>query len=133
MKRIFLISISLVALLAPALAQTIASDWINQSIALDDQGNFDDALQAIDKAIQLESEPFKGAYLITSPMYLLKINNERKWALIVDGGLLNHYKHIIRSLMFGCNKNIRSALLLLIVQPWYLNTKKGTDLNYDKD
>ena len=39
--------------MTPAQCQQTAEDWFNKSVALHDQGNYADAIQALDEAIRL--------------------------------------------------------------------------------
>jgi len=39
--------------MTPAQCQQTAEDWFNKSVALHDQGNYTDAIQALDEAIRL--------------------------------------------------------------------------------
>ncbi|HOI20250.1 MAG TPA: tetratricopeptide repeat protein [Methanothrix soehngenii] len=45
---------TLAVLCAPAFGQTTANDWIDKGNALGLQGKFDEAIQAFDKAEELE-------------------------------------------------------------------------------
>ncbi|HON37088.1 MAG TPA: tetratricopeptide repeat protein, partial [Methanothrix sp.] len=46
----------LAVLCAPTLGQTTAIDWYNKGIDLDSQGKYDEAIQAYDKAIEIDPQ-----------------------------------------------------------------------------
>ena len=45
---------SFATLIAPAMGQTTAADWNDQSVALYNQDKYDEAIQACEKAIELD-------------------------------------------------------------------------------
>jgi tetratricopeptide (TPR) repeat protein len=80
--------------MVPAMGQTSASDWVDQSLALYNQGKYDEAIQACEKAIELDPKyamPWnnKGAALMEKGRYddavkaydkAIEIDPEYKWA-----------------------------------------------------
>ena len=56
MRLIHAAFILLLALMTSAQCQQTAEDWLYKGIALDGQGKFDDAIQAYDKAIELDPQ-----------------------------------------------------------------------------
>jgi tetratricopeptide (TPR) repeat protein len=52
--RFIFFLMTLAVLCAPAFGQTTANDWIDKGNALGLQGKFDEAIQAFDKAEELE-------------------------------------------------------------------------------
>ncbi len=45
-----------ISLFGPALGQQTAADWLDKGYALDVQGRYDEAIQAYDKAIELNPQ-----------------------------------------------------------------------------
>jgi tetratricopeptide (TPR) repeat protein len=51
----FIVAVMAITLLClPASGQTTAQDWYNKGLALDNQGRYDEAIQAYDKAIEID-------------------------------------------------------------------------------
>jgi tetratricopeptide (TPR) repeat protein len=57
MRMKFIIAIiALAVLCVPAFGQTTASEWLDKGLALYDQGKYDEAIQAYDKAIEIDPQ-----------------------------------------------------------------------------
>ena len=56
MRLIYAVLILLLALITSAQCQKTAKDWVDEGIALAQQGKYDEALQALDKAIEINSQ-----------------------------------------------------------------------------
>jgi tetratricopeptide (TPR) repeat protein len=53
-KQILALLLLITAFMFPAMGQTSASDWVDKSLVLYNQGRYNEAIQACDKAIELD-------------------------------------------------------------------------------
>jgi tetratricopeptide (TPR) repeat protein len=62
MKFIYALFILLLALMTSAQCQQTAKDWCNNGVVLNNQGKYDDAINAFDEAIRLDPNDAKAWY-----------------------------------------------------------------------
>ena len=63
------IGLLMVAIISPVLGQQTAEDWFNKGVALDDQGNYADAIKAYDEAVKLDPNYAEAWYNNGNALY----------------------------------------------------------------